>query len=112
MNQVDATLKNKILRTIIWLVLFPFLAFWPFLSAFPIFSLINGDHYDITTSLNILFFLSGFWPLMALSLAALALMYDDARNDAYRILSGNGLWVGIYSILWTGLYLIAFFATR
>lgn len=112
MSQQSSNLKSKINRTLVWLVVFPFLAVWPFLSAFPIFSLINHDQFDITTTLSILFFLTGFWPLLALSCAAWALMYENMRNNAHIFLNGKGLLVGIYSILWTGLYVIASFASR
>lgn len=112
MSTQPTHLKSKIYHTLVWLILFPFLAIWPFLSAFPIFSLINSNQFDITTSLNIIFFLSGFWPLMALGLAAWALMYEDARLHAHKSLQGKGLWVGAYSVLWTGLYLIATLASR
>ena len=112
MAEIQSGLKTKILATLIWLIIFPFLAVWPFLSAFPLFSLINSDRFDISTSLNILFFLTGFWPLIAISAAAIALMYDDTRQSAYKNLRGKGPWVGAYAIFWTGLYLIASIASR
>lgn len=105
-------LKQRITQTLVWLIIFPFLAIWPFSSAFPLFSLINSSSFDIWTSLNIIFFLTGFWPVTALFFAAFALMYDDARQTKYKTLRGWGPWIGGYSILWTGLYLIAVIASR
>ena len=48
-------LKNQILNTVIWLVILPFLATWPFVSAFPLFGLINGEGSNIRNSLDMLF---------------------------------------------------------
>lgn len=105
-------LKATMTRTLVWLIIFPFLASWPFVSAFPLFSLMNSTGFDITTTLNIIFFLSGFWPLTALIFAAFALMYEDARQAQYKALRGSGPWIGGYAILWTGLYLISVIASR
>lgn len=105
-------LRAIMTRTLVWLIIFPFLAVWPFISAFPLFALLNSSSFDISTSLNIIFFLFGFWPLAALAFAAFALMYEDARQAKYKTVRGLGPWIGGYAIIWTGLYLIAVIASR
>lgn len=105
-------LKMKILQTLVWLFLFPFLALWPFLSALPLFSILNSSQLDGTISLNIIFFLTGFWPLAAFGSAALVLMYDDTRKRALLKIRGRGLFIGGYAILWTGLYMIVSILTH
>jgi hypothetical protein len=112
MSIEKAGLRATMIRTVVWLIIFPFLAVWPFISAFPLFALMNSSSFDITTSLNIIFFLFGFWPLAALTFAALALMYEDARQAKYKAFRGLGPAIGGYAILWTGLYLIAVIASR
>lgn len=112
MSAKPSSLKTKIYYTLAWLAVFPFLAVWPFLSAFPLFSLINSTTFDITVSLNILFLLSGFWAVSAVTVIYWVLLYDDVRLEARKRLSGKGLWIGAYAALWTGLYLIAAMASR
>lgn len=112
MNATPSQLKSKIYMTLAWLVVFPFLSVWPFLSAFPLFGLINSSAFDITVSLNILFLLTGFWTVSAIAIIYFVLLYDDVRAEARKRLSGKGLWIGAYSIAWTGLYLIAAIASR
>ena len=112
MSSPKSNLKSKTYMTLAWLAVFPFLAAWPFLSAFPLFSLINSTVFDITVTLNVLFLLSGFWVVSAVSLAYIAFLYPDVRVATRKNLSGKGLWIGAYATVWTGLYLIAAMASR
>ncbi len=105
-------LRVSITRLLVWLIFFPFLATWPFLSAFPLFGLMNSSGFDLSAVLNIIFFLSGFWPLAALTFAAFALMYENTRQASYKTLRGLGPWIGGYAILWTGLYIVAVMAQQ
>lgn len=112
MSAQSQGLKSRIYSTLAWLLVFPFLAVWPFLSAFPLFGLINSSAFDINVSLNILFFLTGFWVVAALSCIYWVLLYDDLRIQARKRLSGKGLWIGAYSVVWTALYMIAGIASH
>lgn len=112
MNIEKVGLKRKMTQTLVWLIMFPFLAVWPFVSAFPLFGLINSSGFDIVMSLNIIFFLSGFWPFAALLFAAFALMHEGTRHAQYQSLRGAGPWIGGYAILWTGLYIIGMIASH
>ena len=112
MTPAPTHLRSKIYLTLAWLAVFPFLAVWPFLSVFPVFGLINSTAFDISVTLNILFMLSGFWAVSAVSAIYFALLYPDIRGEARKQLSGRGLWIGVYAAVWTGLYLIAAMASR
>ena len=101
--------RARILRLIAWIVVLPFLAFWPFLSALPAFSLLGRFTFDLTTSLNVIFLLTGCWALSSVYLVLLWLTRGKVRQShGYD----NGLLVGGYAVLWTCLYTIAAIANR
>jgi hypothetical protein len=109
MSIAEPNLKSNMFRVTAWLVVLPFLAVWPFLSALPAFSLIGYQSFDLTASLNILFLLSGFWPL---AVVVLAIFWLTRGNVGEVIRSGKGLLLGAYASLWTCLYILAAFANR
>ncbi len=105
-------LKAETFRTRAWIGVFPFLAGWPFLSAFPAFSLMGASIFDLTASLNLVFLMTGFWPAAGVLLAIWVLLRSEARTQARRILSGKGLFIGVYAGLWISLYMVASIVNR
>jgi hypothetical protein len=91
MSIAETNLKSNMFRVTAWLVVLPFLAVWPFLSALPAFSLIGYQSFDLTASLNIVFLLSGFWPL---AVVVLAIFWLTRGNVGEVIRSGKGLLLG------------------
>lgn len=108
----SSNLKQKTFQTSAWIVVFPFLAAWPFISALPFFSLIDSPIVGLTTSLNVIFLLTGFWALAGASGMAWWLLRDEARMQRLLNRSDKGLLIGGYASLWTGLYMIAALANR
>lgn len=98
------SLKSDLWRTTSWGVLVPVLAIWPFLSAFPIFSLIQepGGIGRITVLLG--FVGTGFW-----SLLALGLLWSWVRlrspADELKPRRPLGLWIATFGALWITAYL-------
>jgi hypothetical protein len=111
-DMTSLNLKAETFRTLAWIGVFPFLAAWPFLSAFPAFSLMGASSFDLTTSLNLVFLMTGFWPAAGALLVIWVLLRTEARTQARIILSGKGLFIGIYAGLWTGVYMIASVVNR
>lgn len=108
-----SSLKAQTSQTLAWIAVLPFLAIWPFLSAFPAFALFGASAFDLSASLNIIFLLTGFWPLAGVVVVLLALLHSNARGQLRSMYGSNkGLLLGAYSILWTGLYMIAAIASR
>ncbi len=92
-----------------WLLILPFLAVWPFLSALPVFSLIGSSTFDLSASLNVVFLLTGFWPLASVFLIMWWLTNGNVRA-LYR--PDKGVLLGAYATVWTGLYIIASLTSR
>lgn len=109
MSVHNTGLKNRIFILLAWILVLPFLAAWPFLSAFPVFSLMGSTSFDLSTSLNIVFLLTGFWPLATIVLALWLLTKGGVRS-MYR--SSKGLLIGAYATVWTTLYIIASMTSR
>jgi hypothetical protein len=96
-----------------WIAVFPFLVVWPFLSAFPAISLIGVSTFDLTTSLNIVFLVTGFWTITGVILVFLWLLRSEVRSQIRSLYGSNkGLLLGAYATLWTILYIIAAIANR
>jgi len=104
-----STLKFNGFLLLAWLLIFPFLAAWPFLSALPAFSLIGNSAVDLSTSLNVVFLLTGFWPLASVFLVMWWLTNGKLRT-LYR--PDKGVFLGAYAAVWTGLYIIASLTSR
>lgn len=105
-------LKQKTYQASAWIVVFPFLAAWPFISALPLFSLIDSPIVGLSTSLNVIFLLTGFWAVAGAFAMFWWLLRNEARAQRLMNRSDKGLLIGGYSILWTSLYLIAALANR
>jgi hypothetical protein len=104
-----SSLKPDIRHIVAWSVALPILGAWPFLSAMPAFTLMGGDLSSLAISINVLMFLTGFWPLIA-GWAALAILRTEVPLQAGVRIKERGLLIGIYAALWTAIYLIVVFA--
>jgi hypothetical protein len=105
--------RRDVRNIALWMINLPALAFWPFVSAFPIFSLLNGPASITLICVQALFLATGFW-----SLLAGALIYKTLRTDGARGGQGKspqptgppkrrGLLIACYATLWTVAYLVA-----
>lgn len=106
MSEISTT---RIFYLIAWVIVLPFLAAWPFVSAFPALGLIGRPAFDLATSLNVVFLLTGFWALFSVLLMILWVTRGRVQS-ACRY--DRGLLIGGYSLLWTSLYIIAAIASR
>jgi hypothetical protein len=103
MSTRSETLKAQVLQIGAWSICLPALAFWPFLSAFPLFALIGETQPGLLTA-NILFLLTGFWPALALFLV-LRFASGGMRQTVERPgISRLGLMAGAYATVWTLAY--------
>ncbi len=89
-----------------WMICLPCLAFWPFLSAFPAFSLFGPDLSASAITLNILLLATGFWPLFLGFFAYKSLLTDAGRKQQKTPSGESGLRVGYYATGWTIIYLL------
>ena len=105
-------LKQKTFQASAWIFVFPFLAAWPFVSALPFFSLIDSPIVGLTTSLNVIFLLTGFWACAGAFALFWWVLRDEARMQRLLNRSDKGLLIGGYATLWTTLYMIAALANR
>ncbi len=109
MSDKSSLLNKKNMTFLAWLVVLPFLASWPFLSAFPAFSLMSSTAFDLSTSINLVFLLTGFWPIAIL----LAIAWWLTRGHVRAVIgSGKIVLVGGYAVVWTGLYVLAAIVNR
>jgi hypothetical protein len=109
MSDKSSLLNKKNMTFLAWLVVLPFLASWPFISAFPAFSLMSSSAFDVSTSINLVFLLTGFWSIAILLAIAAWLTRGNVRA---MIGSGKVVLVGGYAVVWTGLYALAAIVNR
>lgn len=109
MSGENLGLRRNVSVLLAWIFVFPFLAAWPFLSAFPAFSLVGSSTFDLSTSIKVVFLVTGFWALASVFVVMWWLTNGKVRS-LYR--SSAGLLLGAYAIVWTGLYIIASMADR
>lgn len=105
-------LKQKTIQASAWIIVFPFLAAWPLLSALPFFSLIDSPIGGLATSLNVIFLLTGFWAVTGAFAMFWWLLRDESRMRRLLNRSGKGLLIGGYATLWTSLYMVAALLNR
>ncbi|MBU3730449.1 MAG: hypothetical protein FGM26_02750 [Beijerinckiaceae bacterium] len=101
-----SSLRQQVHQTLQWIVFVPIVAIWPFVSAFPIFGILETDRFDLNTFLNCLFALTGFWTVFALAVTASFIMGTQARSDARLSLHNHRGLIGLYVVIWSTLYLI------
>jgi len=101
-NQIN--LRKVTFATTAWLLILPLVGLWPFLSAFPLFSILTATTIDLALILNIFFFVTGFWPLLFLYFLSVSLMYGTIRKTNYVIMGFWNPWIGSYIAIWTIVY--------
>ncbi len=111
MSVQQSTFKTEVPRLLAWVVCFPSLVFWPFLSALPFFTLLAGPSSALQAAINLLLLATGFWPVVTVLLG-----YQLLRN-AMSGLDGRpnglaGLVLGVVATVWTLVYLIVSIASR
>lgn len=98
--------KSDLSKIAEWMICLPCLAFWPFLSALPAFSLFGPAVNASAITLDLLLLVTGFWPLF-LGFFAYKSLLTEAGQKQQKIPSGeSGLLVGYYATGWTIIYLI------
>ena len=83
----------------------PFLAFWPFVSAMPAFTLANATSASVI-AFNAIFFLIGFWPFLVLFIAYKVVISRMEKGGFARGKAITGLAVGVYAMAWTSAYAV------
>lgn len=101
---MSSKLKTEMPRLVASIVIVPFLAAWPFLSAFPVFSLVGRTGIDFSMSLNVFFLVTGFWSLAG-GLWIASWMTNGRVQTAKS--PNTMLLIGGYAAVWTGLYTAA-----
>ena len=94
-------LKDDARTFLSWFVTFPFLAAWPFLSFFPLISLLNAAGTSQQMILQGVLLASGFWGVGALYLGAKWLAGTEKARAALTV-SRNLVFA--YVIVWTVIY--------
>jgi hypothetical protein len=109
MAEKSSLLTKKNIEFLAWIAVLPFLVSWPFLSIFPVFSLMGSTTFDVSTLINLLFFFTGFWPILIF----LAITWWLTHGNLHAMIgSGKAILIGGYSVLWTALYILAAFVAR
>lgn len=105
MASQSSSLREEIVRIGAWGICLPTLACWPFLSAMPFFALLGGGTPSAVVT-QLLFFVTGFWPL-GLALLAAAILSRGPGLSRGLAKRSAGLVIGAYAFAWTVLYGIA-----
>lgn len=103
MSTAHRSLKIQILDTCRWAVCLPALACWPILSALPAFAIVGRSNSDLILP-NIMFFMTGFWPVLT---GFVAYNFVVGRLDAAGMASLprlGGLLLGSLAMVWTVAY--------
>ena len=82
----EISLRHQIHKTLSWLLIFPLLAIWPFISAFPLFGILEATRFDLNTFTNCLFALTGFFGPFSVYRSPLGLSWaikHGLKRDSY-----------------------------
>jgi hypothetical protein len=107
-----SALKRDVLSIFAWSIVTPALAFWPFVSAAPAFTLWAGVDGAWDATLQLILLATGFWGVFGVFL-----FLGYARNREVQILppnyrNGYGLIFGAYATVWTAAYGLVLFVMR
>jgi hypothetical protein len=69
----------------------------------------GSSTFDLSTALNVVFLLTGFWPVASVFLVMWWLTHGNVRALCRP---DKGLFLGAYATVWTGLYIIASLTSR
>jgi hypothetical protein len=112
MKQHDASILWDAKKIFLWTALVPVLACWPFISAFPAFSLLNGVASSWHAALQVMFFATGFWGFLSVALAVMSLINPAARGAWRATRKERGLQIAVYAMVWTIAYAASAFIMR
>jgi len=98
-------LRPQIYATLWWMCVVPIVATWPFISAFPVFGILEANQFDLNTALDSAFAMTGFWPMLAIDPASWYAMGRKPRAQIKTTLAHFRIAISGYIYLWTGLYM-------
>ncbi len=101
---MKSKLKTEMTHFVASIAMVPFLAAWPFLSTFPVFSLMEGSGIYSSTILNVVFLMTDFWSLAG-GLWIVSWLTDGRVRTAKS--PHKMLVIGGYATAWTSLYTAA-----
>ncbi len=100
-------LKDEINLLVKWTVATPILATWFLASMLPVFGLFDAKRTALTMSMDILFFLIGFYPMLALFVGSRLIAHNLAARDTIGDAThGAGLTLAAYAFFWLTAYSI------
>lgn len=103
MTDRNERLRSQVIEIGRWAVCLPALAFWPFLSAMPAFSLVGEDRLYVIVP-NLLFLLSGFWGAVG-AYVVYRVVTGRMMSAGYVLTQRSlGIWLGAHATLWTVAY--------
>ncbi len=104
MPATPKTLREQVYQVGGWSIGMPFLAFWPFLSALPAFSLLGGDLTLTRMIGNVALLGSGFWAFAGAYIVYRIVRGSGQTGDQVAITRERGLWLAAYATVWTIAY--------
>lgn len=106
MTDRNDRLRSQVIEIGRWALFLPALAFWPFTSLMPAFSLVGEDRFDVIVP-NVLFLASGFWGAIG-AYFLYRIIKDRMLSAGYVVTQRSvALWLGAHATIWTlayGLY--------
>jgi hypothetical protein len=103
MTERNERLRTQVMEIGGWALSLPALAFWPFLSAMPAFSIVGEGRPGVIAA-NLAFLLTGFWPALIAAIVH-AVAAGRARMAGLDVRKRSiGLALGLYAMLWTAAY--------
>jgi hypothetical protein len=98
-------LRRDMRDTLLWTFYLPALAGWPFVSAFPVFSLVGNRGSATATVIELLFLFTGFWTLLFGASLYWLLKINSASRRQSQPRKSRGLLLGLYATVWTLSYI-------
>lgn len=111
MSVQPSALKREMPHLVAWIVVFPALVAWPFLSVLPFFGLGAPSASALQITVDILLLATGFWPVVIVA-SGYRIWQNAIGGGAARPAGQIGLILGAIATVWTILYLIAAIAGR
>jgi hypothetical protein len=99
--------REDVRKIVLWTINMPALAFWPFVSAFPLFTLLNNSGSWTSMTVQWAFLITGFWAVFAAGIFIWFVKSDEARRAQSEKRKEWGLKLAHYATLWTAAYLLA-----
>ncbi|MGL4438686.1 MAG: hypothetical protein ACRCUE_05400 [Bosea sp. (in: a-proteobacteria)] len=96
-------LKIQVIDVCKWAICLPALAIWPILSALPAFAIVGRSNFDFVLP-NLMFFMTGFWPVIVALLAYRFVSGRLMQAGMATLPRFGGLALGSYATVWTIAY--------